>query len=37
MAATFKDFYREPSKSHQCMHESEQDGARCRNAAMHKH
>ena len=23
MAATFKDFYREPSKPHQCMRESE--------------
>jgi len=35
MAATFKDFYREPSKPHQCMRESEKDGLRCRNAAMH--
>ena len=35
MPATYADFYREPSKPHQCMHESEQDGTRCRATAMH--
>jgi hypothetical protein len=34
MADVYKDFQREPSKSHQCMHESEKDGARCRAMAM---
>jgi len=34
MADVYKDFQREPSKSHQCMHESENDGARCRAMAM---
>ena len=35
MAASFKDFNREPSKPHQCMHYSEKDGTRCRCASMH--
>jgi hypothetical protein len=34
MADVYKDFQREPSKSHQCMHESENDGTRCRAMAM---
>jgi hypothetical protein len=34
MADSYKDFQREPSKSHQCMHESEKDGTRCRAMAM---
>jgi hypothetical protein len=34
MADVYKDFQREPSKSHQCMHESEKDGARCRAMSM---
>jgi hypothetical protein len=34
MADSYKDFQREPSKSHQCMHESENDGTRCRAMAM---
>src|ERR1039457_5296067 len=35
MPATYKDFHREPSKPHQCMHTSEKDGSRCRAASMH--
>src|ERR1039457_4591578 len=35
MPATYKDFHREPSKPHQCMHTSEKDGTRCRAASMH--
>jgi hypothetical protein len=34
MADVYKDFQREPSRAHQCMHESEKDGARCRAMAM---
>src|ERR1035437_7018950 len=34
MADSYKDFQREPSKSHQCMHESEKDGTRCRAMSM---
>jgi hypothetical protein len=34
MADTYKDFQREPSRAHQCMHESEKDGTRCRAMAM---
>src|ERR1017187_3155631 len=34
MADSYKDFQREPSRAHQCMHESEKDGARCRAMAM---
>ena len=34
MTDSYKDFQREPSKSHQCMHESENDGTRCRAMAM---
>jgi hypothetical protein len=34
MADTYKDFQREPSRAHQCMHESENDGTRCRAMAM---
>jgi hypothetical protein len=34
MADTYKDFQREPSRAHQCMHKSEKDGARCRAMAM---
>ena len=34
MADAYKDFQREPSRAHQCMHESENDGARCRAMAM---
>jgi hypothetical protein len=34
MADIYKDFQREPSRAHQCMHESEKDGARCRAMAM---
>jgi hypothetical protein len=35
MPATYADFDREPSKPHQCMHESDKDGTRCRATAMH--
>jgi hypothetical protein len=35
MAATYKDFQRQPSKPHQCMHHSEKDATRCRAASMH--
>ena len=34
MADTYKDFQREPSRAHQCVHESEKDGTRCRAMAM---
>ena len=34
MADIYKDFQREPSRAHQCMHESEKDGTRCRAMAM---
>jgi len=34
MADVYKDFQREPSAPHQCMHESEKDGTRCRAVAM---
>jgi hypothetical protein len=34
MADSYKDFQREPSRAHQCMHESENDGARCRAMSM---
>ena len=34
MADTYKDFQREPSVPHQCVHESEKDGTRCRAMAM---
>ena len=34
MADVYKDFQREPSRAHQCMHESEKDGARCRAMSM---
>ena len=34
MADTYKDFQREPSVPHQCMHESEKDGTRCRAMSM---
>src|ERR1700756_4292770 len=34
MPATYKDFHRQPSKPHQCMHTSEKDGTRCRAASM---
>jgi hypothetical protein len=34
MADVYKDFQREPSRAHQCMHESEKDGAHCRAMAM---
>ena len=34
MTDTYKDFQREPSRAHQCMHESENDGTRCRAMAM---
>jgi hypothetical protein len=34
MADSYKDFQREPSTPHQCVHESEKDGARCRGMAM---
>ena len=34
MADVYKDFQREPSRAHQCMHESEKDGTRCRAMAM---
>jgi len=34
MADSYKDFQREPSTPHQCVHESEMDGARCRGMAM---
>src|ERR1035441_5894930 len=30
MADSYKDFQREPSRAHQCTHESEKDGARDR-------
>jgi hypothetical protein len=33
--STYADFVREPSKPHQCMHESDKDGHRCRATAMH--
>ena len=32
---TYSPFYREPSKPHQCVHFSDQDGARCRATAKH--
>ena len=35
MPVTYSDFRREPSKTHQCMHFSEQDGTRCRCRSMH--
>ena len=35
MPADYKDFLREPSKPHQCMHHYEKDGTRCRAMAMH--
>ena len=35
MPVTYADFYREPSKTHQCMHFSEEDGTRCRCRSMH--
>ena len=35
MSDTYDDFRREPAKPHQCVHVSEQDGARCRATAMH--
>jgi hypothetical protein len=35
MSDTYANFYREPSKPHQCMHHSEEDGVRCRATAMH--
>ena len=35
MPATYKDFDREPSKPHQCMHHSDKDGTRCRASSMH--
>jgi hypothetical protein len=35
MPDTYADFAREPSKPHQCMHYSDQDGVRCRAIAMH--
>jgi len=34
MADVYKDFQREPSRAHQCVHESEKDGTRCRAMAM---
>src|ERR1039458_3478939 len=34
MADVYKDFQREPSRAHQCMHESEKVGSRCRAMAM---
>jgi len=34
MPDDYKDFQREPSKSHQCMHHSEDDGTRCRAMSM---
>src|ERR1022692_3779412 len=34
MPDSYKDFQREPSKSHQCMHESDKDGTRCRAMSM---
>ena len=34
MPATYKDFMREPSKPHQCMHSSNETGIRCRATAM---
>ena len=34
MTDTYKDFQCEPSRAHQCMHESENDGTRCRAMAM---
>ena len=34
MTDVYKDFQREPSRAHQCMHESEKDGTRCRAMAM---
>jgi CO/xanthine dehydrogenase Mo-binding subunit len=34
MTDSYKDFQREPSRAHQCMHESENDGTRCRAMAM---
>ena len=34
MSDTYKDFQREPSRAHQCVHESEKDGTRCRAMAM---
>src|ERR1035437_4567493 len=34
MADVYKDFQREPSRAHQCMHESEKDGTRCRAMSM---
>jgi len=35
MPDTYADFRREPSKPHQCMHYSDEDGTRCRSIAMH--
>ena len=35
MADVYKDFQREPSRAHQCMHESEKDGTRCGAMSMH--
>ena len=35
MSNDYKAMYREPSKPHQCMHNSEEDGTRCRAIAMH--
>jgi hypothetical protein len=34
MPDVYKDFQREPSRAHQCMHESEKDGTRCRAMSM---
>lgn len=33
--STYRDFTREPSAPHQCMHASEKDGRRCKASAMH--
>ena len=35
MPDDYKDFQREPSKPHQCMHHYEKDGTRCHAMAMH--
>ena len=35
MPNTYAEMYREPSKPHQCVHSSEEDGTRCRAIAMH--
>ena len=35
MPDDYKDFRREPSKPHQCMHHYEKDGTRCHAMAMH--